>query len=317
MDNLRWILIFAGVAILVALWLSGRSGRRPNRGHASAARTPDPLLGDDPLDDGFGDALGDGFGDVDPDDFARPGAPVGELRAVDSRVRRAARSPLVPAAAGFDEEPGFDPEPLPVERSRGEPDEGRSARAPSAPAQAFGVLTQKFEAIGEKLAPNRRRRVVESARADDEPEAAERPYASKIVMLHVVAPSGEILPPEGLRDMFERRGYHHGDMDIYHSLYEGKPVFSVARMIKPGTFDLDDLATFETPGLALILQLPGPVAADTAFEVMLSEAFEMAEELGGTVLDGDRSTLGRQTEQHLREGIHEYMHRQKYFDSVA
>ena len=182
-------------------------------------------------------------------------------------------------------------------------------------AHPFGSLSQKFEAIGEKLAPGRRRRVAEAA--DDEPEAEERPYATKIVMLHVVAPDGEILPPAELRDMFERRGYHHGDMDIYHSLYEGRTVFSVARMIKPGTFDLDDLSTFETPGLALILQLPGPVAADTAFEVMLSEAFEMAEELGGTVLDGDRSTLGRQTEQHLRESIHEYMHRQKYFDSVA
>ena len=298
MDNLRWILIFAGVAILVALWLSGRAGRRD-----AASSRPDPLLGDD----GFDDPLGDGFGDVDPDDFARPGEPVGG-----SRVRRSPAA-LAPAAGGFDDDPVLGHAAGTDVRHRIDADEG--AREPV--AHGIGVLARKFEAIGEKLAPNRRRRVAESSPADEEPETDEKPYASKIVMLHVVAPNGEILPPAELRDMFERRGYHHGDMDIYHSLYEGKTVFSVARMIKPGTFDLDDLATFETPGLALILQLPGPVAADTAFEVMLSEAFEMAEELGGTVLDGNRSTLGRQTEQHLREGIHEYMHRQKYFDSVA
>ena len=182
-------------------------------------------------------------------------------------------------------------------------------------AGALGGLAQKFEAIGEKLAPKRRQRI--AASEPDGERALAPPGASELVTLHVVAPEGEILSPEGLYEMFERRGYHHGDMNIFHSLYQGQTVFSVARMIKPGTFDLDDLSSFETPGLALILQLPGPVAADTAFEVMLSEAFEMAAELGGTVLDGDRSTLGRQTEQHLREGIYEFMHRQKYLDSVA
>ncbi len=56
--------------------------------------------------------------------------------------------------------------------------------------------------------------------------------------------------------------------------------------------------------------------ADVSFEVLISEAFEMANELGATVLDGDRSTLSKQTLQHMREGIYEYMHRQKYFGSV-
>jgi len=324
MESLRWILIIAGVAILVALWLSGRSGRRDT----DASLAPDPLLGDDPLGDGFGD-----FGDVDPDDFVRPGAPAGTSAGPASGGgRRGGVSPLAPAAAAFDDgtagPDGFGPADGPVVRGGhggGTSGSGAPARdafpqtstAASVAAQGFGGWTAKFEAIGEKLAPNRRRRPVEP---DDEESlpSRPRPYASKIVMLHVVAPDDEILPPEALRDMFERRGYHHGDMGIYHSLYEGRTVFSVARMIKPGTFDIDDLSTFETPGLALILQLPGPVAADTAFEVMLEEAFGMADELGGgIVLDGDRSTLGRQTEQHLRESIHEYMHRQKYFDSVA
>ena len=71
-----------------------------------------------------------------------------------------------------------------------------------------------------------------------------------------------------------------------------------------------------TPGITLILQLPGPVSADVSFEVLISEAFEMANELNANVLDGDRNTMSKQTLQHMREGVYEYMHRQKYFGSV-
>jgi len=58
------------------------------------------------------------------------------------------------------------------------------------------------------------------------------------------------------------------------------------------------------------------LSSDVAFEVLVSEAMEMASELGGTVLDAERSSLSKQTVQHMREGIYEFMHRQKYFGSV-
>ena len=284
MENLRWILIIAGVAILALLWFSGRSGRR----EAEAARAVDPLFGNDRLENGLDDGLRevplrdgyDDFADVDPEDLARPGE------------TPSTRAPAIGAASG-------DAAALGLE-------------SPAAGGHVLGGLAQKFEAIGERLAPKRRQRVAASEPRETDGEG--RP--TKIVTLHVVAPRGEILPPEALHALFERRGYHHGDMSIYHSMYRERAVFSVARMINPGTFDPDDLATFETPGLAMILQLPAPVAADTAFEVMLSEAFDIAEELGATVLDGNRSTLGRQTVQHMRESIYEYMHRQKYLDGV-
>jgi len=304
MDNLRWILIFAGVAILVLLWVSGRSGRR----EAARGNAPDPLLGDgtlgegfgDGFEDGFDDRFGDGFGDGlgyqdpgDADDFARPGAPAA-AGAPGSDARNPAGSGLDAGASG-----------------RGH-DRGHERR----PERGQGALSRTFDSLSERFGGQRVR-----AAMPTHGEVGESPTApaaeTKIVALHVVAPAGEILPPEALRDLLERRGYHHGAMSIYHSLFEGTTVYSVARMVKPGTFDLDDLSTFETPGLAMILQLPGPVEPDFAFEVMLREAFEIADELGGAVLDGNRSTLGGQTQQHLREEIHQYMHRQKYDENVA
>ena len=282
MENLRWILIFAGVAILVLLYLSGRQPkaskrqddalRRPDaskRGsdrNTTLAPPADPLLGDnafsetaepiDPLDDPLADPL------------ERPGgqAPV--------KTRRSA------ATGG-----------------------------------GLGGISSKIEAFGSKLNPRRRSNAAASG-SRSRAGTAEKEYDSKIVTLHVVAPEGQLMNGAHLLEQFEQRGYHFGDMNIFHSMHEGKTVFSIAKLVVPGTFDINDVDSFQTPGISLILQLPGPAPADVAFEVLLSEAHEIADALGGTVLDADRSTLSKQTIQHMREGISEYMHRQKYFSGV-
>ena len=292
MENLRWILIFAGVAILVLLYLSGRQKSTANRqrdslgksgrqtgssrvtSHGGAdAELPDPLMGED-------------FGDLGPAD-------VNDSLEFDD------------IAAEFTEDP--------LERPGGP--ELRSKRTAAPISTGLGsTLSSKIEAFGERLSPKRKARIAASEPSkSSKPQAA---YDSKIVTLHVVAPEGQILNGQLLLELFEQRGYVFGDMDIFHSMHDGKTVFSVAKLVVPGTFDINDIDSFQTPGISLILQLPGPVPADVAFEVLLSEASEMADTLGGFVLDADRSTLSKQTVQHMREGIYEYMHRQKYFSGV-
>lgn len=286
MENLRWILIFAGVAILVLLYLSGRQPKnaakrqgdsldRSNKGRAQNARdTSDPLMGDD----SFADPI-DEFGmDEELDDpFERPGG-----RPIDRTVSQA----QAPHA---------------------------NSNAQSGAVGGFGGISSKIEAFGSKLSPKRRARAAEPEKGNKPNKEA---YASKIVTLHVVAPEGQLMNGAHLLEQFEQRGYHFGDMNIFHSMHEGKTVFSIAKLVVPGTFDINDVDSFQTPGISIILQLPGPVPADVAFEVILSEAHEIADTLGATVLDADRSTLSKQTVQHMREGISEYMHRQKYFSSV-
>lgn len=288
MENLRWILIFAGVAILVLLYFSGRPKSAPTRekrgthqGSDAVGRQQaqysdndaDPLLGDPTLGDQFG-----AFDEVDPEDFVRPGS---------NKLQDQG------------------PVDYPYEELE------------TRPAGGLTSLTQKFEAFSERLSSKRRQRVEESEPADIEAtSASDSGQISKIVMLHVVAPPNSVLPGEHLLDTFERRGYHYGEMNIFHSMHEGNTVFSIAKMVEPGFFDINNPDSFATPGVTLILQLPGPVPADVAFEVLVSEAFEIGNELGATVLDEHRSTLTKQTVQHMREGIYEYMHRQKYFGSV-
>ena len=300
MENLRWILIAAGVAILVLLYFSGKprrgsdaSSRRSHRDEESemdmgahaglggrATADHDPLLGEAGLDDPY-----QVFNDNGDDDFARPGAPASSGGSV--------RGPAPDYE--FDELDGM-----------------------TAPAAGFSSFSQKLEAFSEMLSPKRRKLVAESEPADLDEQTADDPkYAQKIVTLHVVAAPNTVLSGDDLLSVFERRGYHFGDMNIFHSMHEGETVFSVAKMIEPGYFDINDLESFQTPGITLILQLPGPVPADVAFAVLVSEAYEIAEELNATVLDEQHSTLTKQTVQHLKEGIYEYMHRQKYFGTVS
>ncbi|MGQ7844841.1 cell division protein ZipA [Granulosicoccus sp. 3-233] len=302
MENLRWILIAAGVAILVLLYFSGK----PRRGSDDAGRRSrhdadsemdmgahgglggrgvadhDPLLGEAGLDDPY-----QVFNDTGDDDFARPAAhqPSGDL----------GRGPA----------PDYEFDDL----------DGMGGNGPGA---GFSSFSQKLEAFSEMLSPKRRKMVAQSEPADLDEQTADDPkYAQKIVTLHVVAAPDTVLSGEDLLSVFERRGYHFGDMNIFHSMHEGSTVFSVAKMIEPGYFDINDLESFQTPGITLILQLPGPVPADVAFAVLVSEAYEIAEELNATVLDEQHSTLTKQTVQHLKEGIYEYMHRQKYFGTVS
>ncbi len=333
MENLRWILIAAGVAILVLLYFSGKPKRQMNDSRRRSSRDDehdlgmdmgshvamrhgrgdehDPLLGDQSLEDGY-----PAFHEAEADDFVRPGA--GGRHAGERHDGGMPPSGMPPSGSP----PGGMPPSHFVQGPAPDYDydfEGLDATGSQGKriSSGFSSFTQKFEAFGELLSPKRRKLVAQSEPADLDEQGVDDPkYANKIVTLHVVAPPNSVLAGDHLLDVFERRGYHYGDLNIFHSMHEGATVFSVAKMIEPGFFDINDMDSFQTPGITMILQLPGPVPADVAFEVLVSEAYEMARELGGAVLDEQHSTLTKQTVQHLREGIYEYMHRQKYFGTV-
>ncbi|MBX2823277.1 MAG: hypothetical protein KTR33_01020 [Gammaproteobacteria bacterium] len=391
MTNLRWILLFAGLAILLLLYFSGRPrkaqnktdahGRethgRENQGRENQARELDARRSDSESRGGAAAASDYDRGlpepTFDPDALAadlavNPGQNRHGLAQVPSRdvlmeginADEAYADPAVyrePAYPHPDEDPraaahararsgqsAYTPEygtdyaqdpselttsdlfgnldPDDLERPGGPRDDLRSRSAsepyglnpPQEHSQSMGTsIGEKIEAFSARLTPKRKSRIAANAPAEPAQDSQNK---TKIVSLHVVAPSGQIIDGQLLRDTFESRGYHHGDMDIYHSLHAGKTVFSIAKMVMPGVFDVNDVSTYETPGITLFLQLPGPVQGDVAFEVLISEAHELASALGCNILDSERSTLSRQTVQHLRESVYEYMHRQKYFNKV-
>ena len=131
-----------------------------------------------------------------------------------------------------------------------------------------------------------------------------------------MAPVGKTFEGPPLRRALENAGLRPGDMQLYHYRAEGQtaqsaPIFSALNVIKPGTLPPDAFEGMRTPGVALVLSLPGPERPREAFELMHGTATAMAQELGGRLCDETRSTLTGQTLNQLHERIAELSRRQR------
>ncbi len=151
-----------------------------------------------------------------------------------------------------------------------------------------------------------------AARVDDGPRPGARPNRrfDRIVSLFVHARDGASLHGDDLVVVAEKVGLVYGDMGIYHRMLDGKeadgPVFSMANIAKPGSFDLSDLSVLETPGLSLFMTLPGPMSALDAWNSMLPVAQRVAHLLEAELLDESRNPLVEQTIAYIRNEMREY-----------
>lgn len=139
---------------------------------------------------------------------------------------------------------------------------------------------------------------------------APSPDFEKIISLYVQAQDGQMIRGTELVVAAEKAGLTFGAMNIFHRMVDGRsvqgPIFSVANMVKPGSFDLRALDTLQTPGLSFFMTLPGPLPGLDAWETMLPAAQRMAELLDAQVLDDRRNTLGRQRIAHIRDELRAY-----------
>jgi cell division protein ZipA len=132
----------------------------------------------------------------------------------------------------------------------------------------------------------------------------------KIVTLYLAARAGAKLHGPDIVVAAEKAGLVYGHMGVFHRLIDNHPqrgpVFSVANIMKPGSFDMANIQAMETPAIAFFLTLPAPVPALDAWETMLPTAQRMAELLDGVVLDESRNALGRQRIAHIRDELRAY-----------
>ena len=132
----------------------------------------------------------------------------------------------------------------------------------------------------------------------------------KIVSLYVAARAGEVLRGEDIVVAAEKTGLVFGYMNVFHRLVEGHPergpIFSMASILKPGSFDMAHIREMETPAIAFFLTLPAPMTALDAWDKMLPTVQRMGELLDGVVLDDSRSALGHQRIAHIRDELRAY-----------
>lgn len=131
----------------------------------------------------------------------------------------------------------------------------------------------------------------------------------KIVAMRVAAREGLTIEAEALVLKLREQGLRHGKFSIFHRHADegsGAPLFSVASMTEPGSFDLSRLRETRLPGVTLFMVLPGPGDPVSSFDEMVVTARGLADELDGEVLDESGSTWSVQRERYIREELIQY-----------
>jgi cell division protein ZipA len=109
-----------------------------------------------------------------------------------------------------------------------------------------------------------------------------------IVVLHVKAKGDGFFSGNDLLQMLLSVGLRFGEMSIFHRFEKatghGEKLFSAASMIRPGTFDINHMHIFKTPGLTLFFECQGQSNAGIIYELMLDTAYKLAKYLDADVL---------------------------------
>ncbi|MGH1470248.1 MAG: cell division protein ZipA [Cellvibrionaceae bacterium] len=131
-----------------------------------------------------------------------------------------------------------------------------------------------------------------------------------VLVINVMAAKGEHFQGKELLNVVLSQGMRFGSMNIFHhhedSENDGCILYSMANLVKPGTFDLNAMSEFSTPGVSLFMPLPLESDSLAAFEKMVATARAIAIQLYGDLKDENRSVFTKQTIEHYRSRIQEF-----------
>jgi cell division protein ZipA len=143
---------------------------------------------------------------------------------------------------------------------------------------------------------------------EKKPVAAEVPLPDKIVTLFLQARDNHFITGVELLDVSLKSGLVFGEQGIFHRIHEEdiEPVFSMANLTNPGTFDKSEWNTIEIKGVTMFMTLPGPKNALDAWDSMLATSRRLAELLHADLLDDKREIFTRQRALQIKEELREY-----------
>lgn len=142
------------------------------------------------------------------------------------------------------------------------------------------------------------------------PAAQAAPVPQEVLVMHIMAPKGAAFSGDDLLPILMDLHMRFGAMDIFHRHAQengtGPVLFSLANLVKPGTFELSSMSDFETPGLSLFMTLPCGEEAMHAFALMAQAAKRITQGLGGELKDEARNNMTQQIFEHYKERVAEF-----------
>lgn len=132
-----------------------------------------------------------------------------------------------------------------------------------------------------------------------EPTKAGPTAPEEVLILHVMAKDAGGFKGPDLLHILLACDVRYGEMDIFHRHEEtrgrGPIQFSIANAVEPGTFDLNNINEFSTPGVTFFMRLPGPKDPLAAYDHMVETARCIVNNLDGKLLDRSMNPVTTRT----------------------
>lgn len=146
-------------------------------------------------------------------------------------------------------------------------------------------------------------------------------HADEIVVISVMSRNEEGFAGTDLLNLMLACGLRYSEMGIFLRYEtedsESELQFAMTDVVKPGTFDLDSMDDFSTPGVTFLMPLPGARDSAAAFEAMVETAMVIVRNLGGELKDENRSVMTAQTVEFARQRVQEFERRYRLHRSHA
>ena len=324
MDDLRLMLLVAGVVLiaLIYFWETGR--RRLRRQDPQDGSSGDPPLG----------SLSAADGDDDPLERAQDELAARNARALvgiedfdidadqEVVVRPVDDAPIPAPPLAYDDNLSaenlgpsfFNDDAQPHDASL------NSGRSKASPADGEANSARPNSEVVSVRARRRNPEQLDldglSARSESGGSGRDADEDRFMVAITVMAKGSAALSGSALGTCFESENLRFGERQLYHRYERGQalraqPLFSVVNVVKPGVFDPDALGALRTPGLVVFMDVAAVREPSAVFDDMLSTARRLAESLDAKICDQSRMPLSAQAINHLRETVAEQARRRR------